>query len=314
MRVAVTGGAGYIGSSLVRRLLDESAEVVSVDNLMNGDYGYLKELRSPSLRLVMGDIRDRGLLDEAIKGSDSVVHLAALSTLDLCNMQPDEAVSTNIYGTYCVLESAKRSGIGKVIFCSSSAVYGRPLWMPVDEEHPLRPLNLYGVTKLSAEKLMEAYYENEGIETVILRFGNAYGLGLYTHWDAVIPKFVRLGLNGNPLTIYGDGESSRDFVHVEDIVSAIILALKKKGIGGEACNVGGEVLKVGVIAELVSDELKKSIGRNANIVHLPPRLGETDKIGYKLDKIERVLGYRPRFTVRYGVEQLISHYSRTSNR
>jgi len=308
MRVAVTGGAGYIGSILVKSLIDEGVAVVSLDNLMQGDYRYLKELDADSdLELVVGDIRDSKLIDEVFKGADAVAHLAALPGLTLCRERPDEATSINIYGTHQVLEAARRLDVGRVVFCSSAAVYGTPMTMPVDEGHPLRPLNLYGVTKLAGEKLMESYYENYGMETISLRFGNVFGVGLYTYWRTVVPKFVKQGLEGKALTIYGDGENSRDFVHVEDIVQAVILALRKKEISGETFNVGGETVKIGRLAEIVSEELKKATGRGASVVHLPPRPGETKRFSYSLDKIEKSLGYRSKWSVRKGVEQLIDY-------
>jgi UDP-glucose 4-epimerase len=307
MRVAVTGGAGYIGSTLVKILLEEDASVVSVDNLMRGDYRYLKGLEtSRELELIVGDIRDRKLLEEAFRGAEAVAHLAALPGLTLCSERPEEAVSINIYGTHQLLEAARRLDIDKVVFCSSAAVYGTPLKMPVDEGHPLRPLNLYGVTKLAGEKLMESYHDNYGIETVSLRFGNVFGVGLYTRWETVIPKFVRQGLEGKPLTIYGDGESSRDFVHVEDIASAVTLALRKKGIGGEAFNVGGETVEIGSLAEIVSEELEKVTGKEAGSIHLPPRPMETKRFSYRLDKI-KTLRYKPKWSVRQGVKQLIDY-------
>ena len=307
MRVAVTGGAGYIGSTLVKILLDEGDSVVSVDNLMRGDYRYLKELEtSRKLELLVGDIRDGKLLEEAFGGAEAMAHLAALPGLTLCSERPEEAVSINIYGTHQLLEAARRLEIEKVVFCSSAAVYGTPLKMPVDEEHPLRPLNLYGVTKLAGEKLMESYHENYGFDTVSLRFGNVFGVGLYTRWDTVIPKFVRQGLEGKPLTIYGDGESSRDFVHVEDIARAVNLALGNSGIGGEAFNVGGETVKIGRLAEVISEELEKATGKKASSIRLPPRPMETKRFSYRLDKIKK-LGYKPMWSVRKGVKQLIDY-------
>ena len=308
MRVAVTGGAGYIGSALVRRLLDDGDAIVSVDNLMRGNYSYLEERGAGrELELVVGDIRDDKLLKEVFRGADAVAHLAAMPGLSLCSERPEEAISVNIYGTRQVLEAARILDVEKVVYCSSAAVYGTPVVMPVDEGHPLRPLNLYGVTKLAGERLMEAYHENYGMETVSLRFGNVFGVGLYTRWETVIPKFVRLGLDGKPLTIYGDGENSRDFVHVEDIVQAVALALRKKGVGGEVFNVGGETVEIGRLAEIVSEELERATGRGASVVHLPPRPGETKRFSYRLDKIEEALGYKPRWGVRKGVQQLIDH-------
>jgi UDP-glucose 4-epimerase len=308
LRVAVTGGAGYIGSLLVKRLMDQGYGVVSVDNLMRGDYSHLRRVGAQErAELVEGDIRDSGSLGGVFDGADAIAHLAALPGLVLCRERPEEAISINVYGTHQVLETARRLDIGRVVFCSSAAVYGKPVEMPVNEDHPLRPLNLYGVTKLSGEKLMEAYWENNGIETVSLRFGNVYGVGLFTNYETVIPKFVRQGLRGEPLTVYGDGDSSRDFVHVEDIVQAIILSLRAEGLGGSVFNVGGKTLRIGALAEMVVHSVRKATGVEAEITYLPPRPGETKHFSYNLEKIEKGLGYKAKWGVEEGIEQIIRY-------
>jgi len=309
MKIAVTGGAGYIGSTLVKMLADKGHGVVSVDNLSLGDYSYL---RSQGLggraEFVEGDIRDIELLKRSFRGADAVAHLAAIPGLVLCAERPEEAVSVNIYGTQTVLEAASRLGIRRVVFCSSAAVYGTPVKLPVTEEHRLRPLNLYGVTKLAGEKIMDTYFDSCGMETVNLRFGNVFGVGLYTRWSTVIPKFVRQGMEGQPLTIYGDGNSSRDFVHVEDICQALTLALTKEGVGGEAYNVGGEAISIGSLSKIVSTEVEKATGRRVGVTHMPPRPGETREFSYNLRKIEECLGYRPGWDIEKGVIQLITYY------
>ncbi len=308
MRVAVTGGAGYIGSTLIKNLLERGDEVVSVDNLSLGDYGYLESLETTGLaEYLVGDIRDGPFLEKVFKGSDAIAHLAALPGLVLCNERPDEAVSVNVYGTHQVLETARKLDIGRVVFCSSASVYGAPLEMPVKEGHRLRPLNLYGVTKLAGEKLMEGYHDNYGMETVNLRFGNIFGVGLYTKWDTVIPKFVRQALEGEPLTIYGDGGSSRDFVHVEDIARAMTLALETPGVGGEALNVGGETMSIGRLAQVVIEEVERARNVKAVATHAPPRPGETREFSYDTSKIRRMLGFEPEWDVRRGVRQLIEY-------
>jgi len=305
MRVAVTGGAGYIGSTLMRRLLEEGYEPVSLDNLSRGDYSHLRGLEG-SLGLLVGDIRDRGQLQEALEDAEAVVHLAAIPGLKACEEQPLEAVSVNVYGTRQVLETAVELGVRRLVYASTAAVYGAPRHLPVDEDHPLKPLNLYGVSKLAGEKLVEAYHENHGLAAVILRFGNVYGVGLYTRWDTVIPKFVRQGLRGEALTIYGDGHSSRDFVHVEDIVEAILLSLRGGG-DFEVYNVGGESLEVGEIAEIVGEEVERATGRRVEATYLPPRLGETKRISFNTTRIRGRLNYEPRWSVRRGVRQLIEY-------
>ena len=305
MRIAVTGGAGYIGSTIIKNLLANDHEVVSIDDLSIGDYRYLRALKANGLRLLEGDIRNAKILDKTFKGVDAVAHLAAIAGLDSCNDDPEAAVSVNIFGTHQVLESAKRLGISRVIFCSSAAVYGVPVKMPVSEDHHLRPLNLYGITKLTGEKLMETYHDCHGMETVNLRFGNVYGVGLYSHWSTVIPKFVKLGLEGKPLTIYGDGKSSRDFVHVEDISQALELALTVEGIGGEAFNVGSTPTTIGDIAKLVTEEIKNKTRKEVETIYLPIRPGETKEFSYNLKKIKNMLGFKPSWTLRKGIKQLV---------
>jgi UDP-glucose 4-epimerase len=309
MRIAVTGGAGYIGSTLVKRLADQGHEIVSVDNLSLGDYKYLRSQGlEDRVEFIEGDIRDIELLERSFRGADAVAHLAAIPGLVLCRERPEEAVSVNVYGTHTVLEAASKLGIRRAVFCSSAAVYGAPVDMPVTEDHRLRPLNLYGVTKLAGEKIMDTYFENGGMETVNLRFGNVFGVGLYTRWSTVIPKFVRQGMEGQALTIYGDGNSSRDFVHVEDICQALTLALTKDGVGGEAFNVGGETIRIGRLSEIVSREVEKATGRRIKVTNLPPRPGETKEFSYNLKKIEEDLGYKPGWDVEKGVIQLIDYY------
>jgi len=311
MRVAVTGGAGYIGSTLAVRLLERGDTVVSVDDESIGDYDHLKRHKKGGrAECVLGDIRDIDLLVEEWRGCDAVAHLAALPGLVRCNEHPEEAVSVNVYGTYQVMEAARRLDIGRVVFCSSASTYGVPVQMPVTEEHPQRPLNLYGVTKVAGEQVVNTYWDNHGIETVNLRFGNIYGVGVYTRWGTVIPKFVNQGMSGEPLTVYGDGEYSRDFVHVQDISEAMTLALTKQGVGGETFNVGGETLTVNQIADIVKEEIAAETGGEAEAVNTAPRPGETKKFSYDLTKIRGVLGFENSWTVREGVRQLIEYWAR----
>jgi UDP-glucose 4-epimerase len=307
MRVAVTGGAGYIGSTLIRNLVAEGHSVASLDNQVKGDYSHLRRLNAKNLRLIEGDIRNSGDLDAALKGADAVIHMAALSDLDVCNDNPEEAVSVNVYGTHQVLEAAKRNGVRRVIFCSSAAIYGVPSSLPVTERHTLHPLNLYGVTKLAGEKLIDAHHMTSGIETINLRFGNVYGVGLYTSWVGVIPKFVALGLEDRPLTVYGDGESTRDFVHVEDITRAIALSISTPGIKSETLNIGSETTTVNKIAGIVSQEVEGATKKHVSITHLPPRQGETKEFSYDTSKINKVLGFEPKWKLRDGIKQIIRY-------
>jgi UDP-glucose 4-epimerase len=306
MRVAVTGGAGYIGSTLIKNLVAEGHSIASLDNQVNGSYRYLDYL-GDRVEVVDGDIRCPNDLDAALKGADAVVHAAAISDLDACNDNPDEAISVNIYGTYQVTEAAKRNKVKRIVFCSSAAVYGTPTTTPVTERHATHPLNLYGVTKLAGEKLLNASHINNGLETVNLRFGNVYGVGIYTNWIGVIPKFVALALDGKPLTVYGDGASTRDFIHVEDITRAITLSLTKEGVGGETLNIGNETTTVNEIANTVSKEAERATGKQVMITHVPPRQGETREFSYDTAKIKATLDFAPKWKLRDGIRQIIQH-------
>jgi UDP-glucose 4-epimerase len=306
MRVTVTGGAGYIGSTLIKNLVAEGHSVASLDNQVSGSYRHLDYL-GDRVEVVDGDIRCTNDLDAALKGADAVVHVAAISDLDACNDNPDEAISVNVYGTHQVVEAVKRNKVRRVVFCSSAAVYGTPATTPVTERHATHPLNLYGVTKLAGEKLLNASHINNGLETVNLRFGNVYGVGIYTNWVGVIPKFVALAIDGKPLTIYGDGTSTRDFVHVEDITRAITHSLTTEGIGGETLNIGNETTTVNEIASIVSKEVEKATGKQVKITHVPPRQGETKEFSYDTAKIKATLGFEPRWKLRDGIRQIIQH-------
>lgn len=308
MKVAVTGGAGYIGSALVEYLIKKGEDIISLDNLLSGDYRQLKSIGADeNARLEVVDIRDGNLLERNLEEVDAIVHLAAVSDVMSCRARPEEAISINIFGTHQVLNVAQKLGVPRVVFSSSAAVYGEPMVIPVPEDHPLRPLNLYGVTKLAGEKLMEAYHENFGISTITLRLGNVFGVGLSTGYEAVIPKFVKMGLAEQDLTIYGDGTSSRDYVHINDIVSAIYLSLKAKNIGYGVYNIGGETMRIDALSHNIVTALEKVAGRKVGIIHLRPRPGETEDFSYDYHKIERELGYKPRWSIKRGIEQIVKY-------
>ena len=319
MSVLITGGAGYVGSALTRRLIEIGHHVVSIDNLTRGSYEHLQPYYcSGKLNPLVGDICDIDALERAVKKAgelDVIFHLAALPGVDMCKKRPREAVLTNVYGSYNVLEVARKHDVDLIVLTSSAAVYGDPLEVPVPETHPTMPRNLYGITKLMAERLFLSYYQLYGLCTVILRLANIYGLGLFTYWDNVIPKFVRLGLEGKPLSVYWTGEQTRDFIHVEDVVSALELVLKadKKTISGEVFNVAtGRPVTINEVAETVKELIERELGRSVKIEHGPPpnERSETLVPGFCLSakKIQNTLGFRPSRTLEEGVSQLISYY------
>ena len=310
----IAGGAGYIGSSLVKSLIDDGHTAVSFDNLTRGSYEYLMKYRdNPRLRLIAGDISNPKELEEIVSGQvfDSIVNLAAIPGLERCRKEPENAILTNVYGAYNLLEVAREYDINKIIFVSSAAVYGKPVEVPVTEKHPLGPLNLYGVTKLAGERIVHSYHVDHNLTTVILRLGNVYGVGVYTYWETVIPKFVKCALEGLPLTVYGTGEQGRDFIHVLDAVQAIRLASEARdsAVADEIFNVsGGKAASVNSIVELV----RKYVGKSLKVERLPMRKGEPYILNFEISiaKIKNTLRFTPLWDVEKGIAQLVD-YQRT---
>jgi len=312
MNILVTGGAGYIGSGLLVRLGKEfpDATITSLDNLEGGNYRYVDNLRKNNRYLLLvGDIRKKSDVQKAITHETrTIMHLAAIPGVKPCRGQPKKAVETNIYGTYLLLEEAIKRSVERFIFVSSAAVYGIPQEQPITEEHSLRPINLYGVTKLSAEKLVNACYANSGLATTVLRFSNVYGVSAYTRWKTVVPRFVWQATNDQPLTIRADGKQQRNFVHVQDIIETLIQCSKasKQAVAGETFNLGGEALSVNSVAEIAIQEGEQRLGKEISTVFVPLEPDEvyTSEFNYSSKRASRRIGYKRKRGVRQGVSEL----------
>jgi len=315
MNILVTGGAGYIGSGLLVKLGKEfpEATITSLDNLERGDYLYINYLRSDRrYRLLVGDIKKKADVRKAVTHDTNIImHLAAIPGVKSCREQPKKAIDTNFYGTHLLLEEAVKRNVERFIFVSSAAVYGIPQQHSITEEHPLRPINLYGVTKLSAEKLVNAYHANNGLTTTILRFSNVYGISAYTWWKIVIPKFVWQATNGQSLTIRADGKQQRNFVHVQDLIEAFIRCSRvpKKAVAGETLNLGGEALSVNHIADIVIQEGQQKLSKKISKVFVPLEPGEvyTSEFNYSSERASQKIGYKRRREVPQGVSELFDY-------
>jgi len=239
-RILVTGGAGFIGSHLAEGLLKLGARVTVLDNF--DDFYSGKEtnieglLRSDRFRLVRGSILDLDLLTTLIRDSDAVVHLAAQAGIRYCNERPFKANEVNATGTMNVVASCHTLGVKKLVYASSSSVFGDPVKTPMDENHPTNPNNPYGASKLAGEKYCTSFARAFGMDITCLRYFSVYGPR--GRPDQVLYSFAMKASKGEAPTVYGDGSYSRDFTYVSDVVSATILALYRDSEGGSVLNIG----------------------------------------------------------------------------
>lgn len=288
MKVLVTGGAGFVGSQIVKQLHRRGHEPVVYDNLSTG---YRKNLDGVSdVRLVVGDIRDTDRLHLAMAGCEIVFHLAA-SVGNLRSLQnPIEDSEVNVLGTLNVLESVRLNGVKKIIYSSSAAIFGEPRYQPIDEKHPLEPDSPYGVSKLAAEKHCLCYGRIYGIDVICLRYFNVYGVNQrYDAYGNVIPIFATLLLQNKPIAIYGDGEQTRDFVNVKDVAMANILAAEKDALSG-IFNIGSGV---SITINSLASMMKEIINKRADIVYAPPRKGEVRHSKADISLARSSFDYKP---------------------
>lgn len=251
-KVLVTGGAGFIGSNLVASLATRGYDVTVLDSFCSGYRSNLSGI--PSIKVVNGDVRDSAAVATAMSGCEIVFHLAASVGNKRSIDMPIEDAEVNVLGTLTILEEARRTGVGKIVVSSSAGIFGELKTLPIREDHPVEPDSPYGCTKLCEEKLALSYAKIYGIQAVCLRYFNVFGR--HQRFDAygnVIPIFVFQMLRGETVTIHGDGEQTRDFVHVDDVVHANINAAEASVVSG-AFNIGsGRRMTINSLVKLLSD-------------------------------------------------------------
>lgn len=293
MDVLVTGGAGFIGSNLVPVLLASGHRVRVLDNL---SVAPPRDVPSCDLELVVGDVRDRPVVEGAVKGIDAVVHLAAQTNVQRSLEAPREDFEINAEGTLTLLEASARGGVRKFVFASSNAAVGQAEG-PIHEGLLARPLSPYGASKLAGESYCVAFYHAYGLETATLRFANAYG-PLSSHKTSVVARFFREGLEKGVLTVYGDGRQTRDFVYVDDVCQAILACIDKDSFRGEVFQIGsGRETQVLDLAEKV----KSLIEGSPIIQFLPARNAEIVRNVSNIEKVRQVLGWDPRTSLDDGL-------------
>lgn len=280
---------------MIRRLVGDGCAVRVLDNLSTGDRRLLEGVR---YEFVEGDIRDREGVDAAMAGVDAVVHLAAHTNVVDSIADPELDCDLNVRGTLTVLQSCVSQKVGRFVLASSSAPLGEQE-PPVDEGRVPRPLSPYGASKLACEGYCSAFAGSYGLDTVVLRFSNAYG-PYSSHKTSVVARFIRQILGDDELVIYGDGEQTRDFVNVRDLSAAIAGALVSDGVGGEVFQIGSGIETS--VLELVA-ALERTTGRAIRVRHEPERTGEIRRSWVLIDKARRMLGYQPCVALGEGLKE-----------
>ncbi|HET9492531.1 MAG TPA: SDR family oxidoreductase [Methylomirabilota bacterium] len=293
-RVLVTGGAGFIGSHLVERLLAGGHAVRVLDNFSTGSRANLPFAAryGAALEVTEGDIRSGQTVASALAGVSLVFHQAAMRSVPRSVEDPLGANEHNVTGTLNVLEAARRTGVRRVVYASSSSVYGDRPDLPKREDQPPAPISPYAVSKTAGEQYAAVWHRLFGLETVGLRYFNVFGprQDPASEYAAVIPRFILWGLRGEPLQVHGDGEQSRDFTYVDNVVDANVMAAHADGVGGEVFNVGCGA-RVSLLD--IAARLETLLGRRLERRHGPARPGDVRHTLADIDKAKRMLGYMP---------------------
>ncbi|MEE9211681.1 MAG: NAD-dependent epimerase/dehydratase family protein [Phycisphaeraceae bacterium] len=311
-RVLVTGGAGFIGSHLAEALLSVGADVVVLDDLSGGDRANLEPFAATAgnrLRFVVGSILDEPVLADCTAGCRYVFHQAALGSVPRSVAEPVLFARVNVTGTLNVLQAARAAGVERVTFAASSSAYGDTPTLPKVESMPPLPRSPYAATKLAGEALMRAYSASYGLDTVTLRYFNIFGprQNANSAYAAVIAAFAKALLNDQSPVIYGDGEQSRDFTFVDNVVHANLLAARRdQPIDGEVINVAcGRRVTVNELVRLMAQLLDKT---GLEPVYEPPRPGDVKHSLADLTRARQVLGYEPLGEFAAGLEQTVAWF------
>ena len=304
-RVLVTGGAGFIGSVLVEQLLNEGFEVVCFD--LPGQIG--RNSPPKEAKVYQGDILSLDDLTTAIKGCELLIHLAAMLGVKRTESARLECLDINIGGTRNVLKACVKEGVDKIIFSSSSEIYGQPARIPISEEHPLYPKSVYAISKLACEEYVKAYKKRYGLDYCILRFFNAYGEGQVAEF--VIPRFVQMVLEDQPPIIYGGGEQVRAFCHVEDVVRGVILSCTSEEANSEIFNIGNDEEPISI--RDLAYKIIALAGKDMEPKFVPIENSDRGKArevwqrAPDISKARKLLGYEPRISLTEGIIRTMEH-------
>jgi UDP-glucose 4-epimerase len=306
MEILVTGGAGFIGSNIVDKLIEEGHQVVIVDNLSSGKKEYINQ----KAEFYQLDIRDAEL-EKVFKNHEitHVIHHAAQIDVQLSIKDPLFDAENNILGTINLLEKCRKYEAEKIIYASSAAVYGEPGYLPIDEAHPVKPMSAYGVSKYTPEHYIKMYAELYDLKYTILRYANAYGPRQDPKGEGgVVSIFVNQMLKGEEPIIFGDGAQTRDFIHVYDLVKANLLALEK----GDNELVNISTAERNSVNQLVN-HLQQLMDSGLKAVYHPARDGDIKHSALANQKAKDVLGWDPYYSFNEGLKQTLEYYSEKCN-
>jgi UDP-glucose 4-epimerase len=300
MRFLVTGGAGFLGAALANRLAADGHTVFVLDDLSNGSASNLL----PTIALTQGDVRNIPLLWSLLRDVDCVYHLAAKVSVAESVLHPQAYNEVNVGGTVSLMEAIRDTGVRRVVFTSSGAVYGRLPTQPVHENDTPNPDSPYAVSKWAAEQYIHTIGRLWDIETVALRIFNAYGPGqsLPVSHAPVIPRFLNQALTGGSLVLYGDGRQTRDYIYLTDVVAALVAASTAKAVNRQVINVGsGTEIS---LAQLVK-QIEQVTGKRVNQLNNQQKVGGVPRLVADISRAQQLLGFRPLVGLAEGLQRIL---------
>jgi UDP-glucose 4-epimerase len=309
MRMLITGGAGFIGSHLCEKYVNEGHGVLCLDNFMSGNLTNIKHLLDyRNFKLIRGDIRDYELLEKIMRDVEVIFHLAAQIHVDRSYIEPNSTYDINVMGTQNVLETSRLHDAKRIICASTSEVYGSAQYAPIDENHPLNAPHPYGASKIAVDRMCFAYNQTYGMNISIMRLFNVFGPRQRdVGYGGVISIFTRRVLSNIPPIIYGDGQQTRDYTYIKDAVKAYDLVLKRDEPLDEPINFGsGKEITIADLANTIID----MCGKNGDIkpVNVVARPGEVNRLIANASKAKSLLGWKPEYSFQDGLKEFIDWY------
>ncbi len=303
MKILVTGGAGFIGRHLVRSLLKGKNEIIIYENFSNSTQNEIKGIKKNSVKIIKGDLTNFQLLKNSLKDVDNVIHLAAKIDILESIKHPEKSHETNVIGSMNLLRASVINGVSGLVGASSAAIYGDPKTIPVNEKTVPNPVSPYGADKLSMEYYIKAFSNTYNLNSVSLRFFNVYGIGQSNSYAGVITKFMKKIQNNEPLTIFGDGKNTRDYVYIDDLIQGIEKSLKKiKGKRGDTYNIAsGRSYSVTELSKI----LLSLYGKKLKIIYKSPRKGDLRFSKTSISLAKKELNYMPKYNLENGLSKML---------